>query len=139
MARLKSLKAVNNEEKIQELINTEWLPQTTVITDLSPDLMESINAYATSPLVPYYLGTDLFKMDGSVTKWNREEELKSVPNQILFISGEKDYIRSKTTKSNAALVKNGHVEINNESSHLTPYEDPKGFVKSVMNFIERSF
>ncbi len=136
--RLNQFKSAGQMEDYQNLINTEWLPQTTVTTELSPQLMESINAYATNPMGPYFIGTDPFQMNGKIMKWDRETDLASHKGEILFISGQNDYIRPETTISNAKLFQNGHSFIDENSSHLTPYENPKGFAEIVINFLADS-
>ena len=119
----------------------EWI-HAHIVRQLSPQEIELLlgslaEVNANLELLEHMWGPSDFTVIGSLKKYDRTSELRTLRMPVLFHCGEFDEARPDTIREQAALTPNGEVVIIPGAGHLTMIDAPEQANNAIRDFLAR--
>lgn len=124
-------------ETYWQLIGNFWIPKHFYRSEnMNVQLSRSLERYAEVNCSAYYLGNNLFDLNGAIMEWDIENRLSEIQIPCLIISAINDYFSMEQTVQFSDKLLKSKYWISEKGSHMVFYEDPENFKDAIFNFLE---
>lgn len=135
--KYKEFEKNENQDILWELIEKYWFPRHFMkFSDINEDILISLGNNSKAAVGAYYIGDNLFDINGAVMKWDVHERLSEIETPIVVMSGEFDYFSKEASESVVNKLNNAELWFSSQSSHMPMYEDVDAFFTAIKNFIK---
>jgi len=134
--KYKNFKVSKDSALLDAAIAEYWFPRHLLkFGSINEDLAISLENYAKVEVGSYYIGNDLFDIDGAFLDWDIDDRLSEIKTRTLVMSGEYDYFTKEESLLLSTKVQNGQLWYSEQASHMPMYEDQDNFMKSISEFL----